>query len=109
MNFLSITKEITLKHLNKDKYCVFLFGSRASGDSSISSDIDIGIIGTERIGDLYYKIINEIEESAVPYQVEIVDFNTVEEDFKRIVLEGDIIIWNMPKYFDQNLLSIKKL
>jgi len=47
MDYLSIAREIVLKHIDVQNYNVFLFGSRAVGNVSKFSDIDIGVMGTK--------------------------------------------------------------
>ena len=103
-----MAREIVLKNIDQDKYSVFLFGSRAEETCQFDSDIDIGIIGKQPLGKQYYKIINELENSLIPYTVEIVDFSQVSEGFKKMVLGGKIAIWNRGKYFDQNSQLISK-
>lgn len=41
-------------------------------------------------------IEDELEESIIPYTVDLIDFKNVTADFKKIALE-DIIVWNRPK------------
>lgn len=106
--YVEIARKIVLKNIDKDKFFIFLFGSRADETYQFNSDIDIGIVGEQPIGKLYYKIINELESSLIPYMVEIVDFRQVSEEFKEIVLEGKIIIWNRGKYLNQNFLLTNK-
>ncbi len=77
--YVGIVREVVLRNIEKDRYHVFLFGSQADKTCNFSSDIDIGIIGEQSIGKLYYKIINELEDSIVPYKTEIVDFSLVSE------------------------------
>ena len=107
--YVEIAREIVLKNIEKDRYYVFLFGSRASKFFNFDSDIDIGIIGEQPLGELYYKIINELENSIIPYKTEIVDFSLVSEEFKNMVLKGRICVWNQGKYFKQNLIHTSKL
>ena len=106
--YVEIMREIVLGNIEKDRYHVFLFGSRADKTCNFSSDIDIGIIGEQPLGKLYYKIINELEDSIVPYKTEIVDFSLVSEEFKNMVLKGMIQIWNLAKYFNLNLIPTNK-
>ncbi len=91
--YLKIIKDIVLSNIDPTKHFVFLFGSRAKVKHRKSSDVDIGIMGEKPIGRVYYKIINEIEQSIVPYKVDVVDFSLVDEKFKKIALEK-IIVWN---------------
>lgn len=94
--YLSIIKDIVLRHINKNEHLVFLFGSRAKKISKKSSDIDIGILGNGPLGKIYYKIIDEIEDSIVPLKVDIIDFYFVDNDFKNEVMK-EIEIWNDPQ------------
>ena len=95
--YLAIIKDIVLSYIDPAEHFVFLFGSRAKSNNKQSSDVDIGIIGKKPIGKIYYKIVNKIEESIVPFKVDIVDFSMVEEKFKKIAMKK-IEIWNQPTY-----------
>ena len=72
----------------------FLFGSRAIGSAGFAADIDIGISPSKPLD---YTIISKlqeiIEESFVPYKVDLVDFSNVSEQFKQQALKK-IIPWN---------------
>ena len=75
-------------------YKVFLFGSRACGNARHYSDIDIGVIGNAKLSSIIKAEIEmELEESIVPYKVDIVDFYAVSAEFKKYALEK-IIQWN---------------
>jgi uncharacterized protein len=91
--YLNIIKNIVLSHINPAEHFVFLFGSRAKGNYKRYADVDIGILGKKPIGKIYYKIINEIEESIVPYKVDIIDFSLVNKKFKKKAMEK-IEVWN---------------
>ena len=72
----------------------FLFGSRAQGTSGEMADIDIGILAEEPLSlEITNTIKEAIEESFVPYQVDLVDFMTVSESFKQQALKK-VIPWN---------------
>jgi predicted nucleotidyltransferase len=96
--YLLKIKEIIFSIIDLNEYKVFLFGSRATKKFKRYSDVDVGLLGNKPIGNAYYKIINKIEESDIPYRVDIVDFALVDEQFKNIALQ-EIEIWNDPKYF----------
>ena len=92
-DYVSLAKEIVLFHLPKKEYRVFLFGSRAVGNSKPKSDIDIGIWGKERCPlRTKIKIEEAIEESIIPFKVDLVDFAFVDETFKKYALQK-IIEW----------------
>ena len=61
--YLNMTREIVLRHIPKDDYAVFLFGSRANGKSKIKSDFDIGIFGKEKLPfNISMKLDDELEQ-----------------------------------------------
>lgn len=73
-------KGLLLNLLNDLDVDVFLFGSWARGTQKHSSDVDIGIDAHGK--DISYQLAllrEEIEESAVPYNVDIVDMNNASE------------------------------
>ena len=72
---------------------IFLFGSRAMGEQSKSSDIDIGVMSGELDRKMIFKIKEIIDESFVPFKVDIVDFSKVDENFKKKALRK-IVRWN---------------
>lgn len=80
-------KNTARKYLGRD-YKLFIFGSRVSGKSRKFSDIDLGILGKTRVpGHSIVKIQEELENSCLPYKVDVVDFTKVSEDFKSVALK----------------------
>lgn len=91
-------REIILHYIDREDISVFLFGSRTKSPR-ISSDLDIGFLGSTRVSrKTLSRIRFDLEESDIPYHVDLVDFNTVSESFKKTALE-DIKVWNQGKYF----------
>jgi predicted nucleotidyltransferase len=76
--------EILGKYLDLSKYKVFFFGSRVSGSGDSRSDIDIGIEGPEISAYAKLEIEEELENLPILYKIDFVDFNNVDEDFKKI-------------------------
>lgn len=74
---------------------LFLFGSRASGESWAHSDYDVGYWTDQPLTASQLSLLQEeLEELPIPANVELVDFRRVPEEFKRIVLEcKKIEIW----------------
>jgi predicted nucleotidyltransferase len=88
MDYLTIAKNIVLKHIDVQNYKVFIFGRRAVGNVSKFSDLDIGVIGTKPIDPrTIFEMEHELEESLVHYKVDIVDFFNVDEAFKKMALK----------------------
>ena len=96
--YIEITKEIILNTIDRDNYSVFLFGSRAERTYQFNSDVYIGILGGQPLGKHYYEIVNDLENSIIPYKVEIANLYNVNEEFKNNIFQGNIIIWNKGKY-----------
>lgn len=66
----------------------FIFGSRALDNNRLFSDVDIGIISGQKIkGSLWESLEEELENSPLPYRINLVDFQTVSEQFKKIALK----------------------
>lgn len=82
-------KEIIGKHLDLRKYKVFFFGSRVKGDNFPRADIDVGIEGPKSVP---LEVMAEIEEniSNLPtlYNIDIVDFSSVSDDFYEVAKQN---------------------
>jgi uncharacterized protein len=94
--WLGQLKKLVLKNIDKENYAIFLFGS-AVNDLLRANDIDIGILGKKVLPDnIKNRIIEEVEESVIPYKVDIVDFHDTGRKFKKFSL-NNIKVWNQPK------------
>ena len=102
MNYIDIVKQIVLKHVPKNEFAVFLFGSRAASNSNSLSDIDVGIMGTKPLPTLIMADLDsDLEESIVPFKIDLIDFYQVDQAFKDEALSS-IQIWNCPKNIKLN-------
>ncbi len=70
---------------------VILFGSRARGDYKYYSDIDLAIKGLEKKDIL--KIKDFVEESTVPYFVDIVRYEDAPLKLKENIDKEGVIVW----------------
>ena len=83
--------QIIRKHLPELGYKTFIFGSRAEGTHRKFSDVDVGILGPASVPNkTKFDIEDELEESDIPYQVDVVDFAAVNDRFKRIAMSVTI-------------------
>ena len=99
-DYIDIVKQIVLKHIPKDNFAVFLFGSRAVGNAKPLSDIDI--LGPKPLPNIIKEDLeSDLEESIVPYKIDLIDFYQVDKDFKKEAL-NTIQIWNCPKNISLN-------
>ena len=95
--YIDIAKEISLKHFSDIDIEIFLFGSRADGSEFENSDIDIGLLGNKGISkNKINRLYEKLEESIVPYHIDIIDFFNVNDEFKRIALHNKTV-WKRKK------------
>jgi len=79
---------ILKRYINITEFKIFFFGSRVDGSGDECSDIDIGLEGREIIKQqVLTRIRHDIENIPVLYKIDIVDFNNVSEDFKKVALK----------------------
>jgi len=71
---------------------IILFGSRARGDYTKTSDIDIGILPKGRINKKKLILLREkLENSNIPYKVDVVDLSQTSSKFREKALkEGKV-------------------
>ncbi len=75
------------KHLDLSKYRVFFFGSRVQGRAGRGSDVDVGIEGPPIDPLTWAQIEEEIENLPTLYRIDLVDFSSVSQEFKKEALE----------------------
>ena len=56
---------------------VLLFGSRAKGSYYTGSDIDMAIVDNNISYQVLRKIKNDISESSLPYNIDLINFSTL--------------------------------
>ncbi len=85
---LELVKKILHHHLPKGT-SIWVFGSRARGQSKKYSDLDLAIdMNGEPIPiKLLSAICFDLEESDLPYKVDIVDWNTIDKTFQECIRE----------------------
>lgn len=89
--YQDVIKSAVLKYLSPVEYEIFLFGSQATGKQKRWSDFDIGVIGKNNQSipsRVRYDIELELDRLNVPFIVDLVDFSTVEDAFKRVALQS---------------------
>ena len=87
---LSEVRRIILEGLHGHEVRVYLFGSWVRGSAGRASDIDVGVLPLEPLPEgLLSAIREELEESLVPYPVDLVDLSEAAPAFRdRVLLEG---------------------
>ncbi len=70
---------------------VILYGSRARGDDTAGSDIDIALDSGTRIEDrILSNIVYALEESSLPIKFDLVDFTAVSDALKKDILHDGV-------------------
>jgi predicted nucleotidyltransferase len=92
---LKILIKILKSVINEKGVEVYLFGSRDTGKATSTSDIDIGIVLKKNMGsDKVIALLKEkIENSNIPYKVDVVDLSQVSESFRKQILKEGKILW----------------
>lgn len=94
--------KIILSHL--PNATIYLFGSRARHENTATSDIDLALDNGIKIDRFILSMIKEaIEESQIPFLVDIVDFNSISADLRDQIFK-DKIVWYQPhKHSSKNI------
>ena len=91
-NDLNHVKSLVQKGLEGHDVKVILFGSHATGKAGRTSDIDVAVLPVGRLPvGLLSRIREALQESHVPFNVELVDLSQTDEAFKKRVLEEGIV------------------
>ena len=91
-NYLETIREIIVKELDEEDVSIALFGSFAAGINTEVSDIDIAVIPKGKLKRWKLSLLREkLEELAIPYVVDLVDFSMVSESFKDTALQN--VLW----------------
>lgn len=92
MNPVKSIKKVLFENIWNEDYKIFLFWSRANGDFKKNSDYDIGIEWKKKMNLMQFlKLKRKLDE--LPFIIDLVDFKTVDSDFKKIAL-NKIERWN---------------
>ncbi len=78
-------KEMLKKHVTDKEAKFYIFGSRAKGKYREYSDVDIAVDSPNFTYEIKSKLELDFENSTFPYEVDIVDLNSIKESFKNII------------------------
>jgi hypothetical protein len=87
-------RKTVVRALGSQRARVYLFGSWASGTQRRASDIDIAIEAQAKLpAEILARLREALEESHVPYRVDVVDLAEVDASFRaRALREGHLWI-----------------
>jgi predicted nucleotidyltransferase len=90
-NYLNMVRQILLQRLSPYNAKLLLFGSMARGDFWRASDIDVAVLPDKKLPvGLLSELREQLEDSNIPYRVELVDLSTVSKNFAKRVMETGI-------------------
>ena len=91
---LELLKDIARDVFKGEDVTVVLFGSRARGDYFETSDMDVGILPRKEINRSKVALLREkIENSNIPYKVDVVVLSQASKEFTDKVLKEGLVIW----------------
>jgi predicted nucleotidyltransferase len=91
--YIDLLKQMVLDYANNYPVRIYLIGSRARNDARKTSDVDIAILPLEPLPKNFIIQLRDIlEESTIPYAVDIVDLSQCTEEQKKKFL-NKAIIW----------------
>ena len=92
--YLNQVRKILLDHLKGYRFQLFLFGSQTTQQAGRTSDIDVGILPMAPLPKgLLSEIREELEESHIPYPVDLVDLSRSNPEFLQHISQKGIR-WN---------------
>ena len=90
---LKTTQKIIFHHLRPRDAKVYLFGSHATGKAKPHSDIDVAVLPLRPIDPMILtQIKDELEESDIVRNVDIVDLSKTDRKFRQRV-EREGVVW----------------
>ena len=88
---LAIVKTILVKYVPDRE--VWAFGSRVTGKARPTSDLDIAVMGKTKLNrNALVLMKEEFEESTLPFTVDILDWNSISEDFQKHILADHSVL-----------------
>lgn len=62
------------------------FGSRIGQTAKKHSDLDVAVVGTKKMNQRTKMLLREaFEESDLPFRVDVIDYNTISDEFRAII------------------------
>lgn len=93
-HYVTRVRDIVMAGLRGHQVQVYLFGSAATGQAGPGSDIDVAVLPLESLPPgLLSAIREQLEESTVPYNIDLVDLSRTDPHLReRVQKEG--VLWS---------------
>ncbi len=85
--------DILENRFKNQKVKVYLYGSRAKGEAYDASDIDLAVQSPDTISTELRKVKEAFFESTIPYRIDAVNLDEVDEKFKESILKEVVLFW----------------
>ena len=84
---LDFIMQVLTENIPQKEAKFYIFGSRAKGNYKEQQDIDIAIkLSDEKLSaDILGKILMEFSDSTLPYEVDVIDLNAIDDKFKNLI------------------------
>lgn len=81
---LETVRGILLKHVPGCE--VYIFGSRITDSVKEYSDLDLVIIGKEKLSEnVLHLLIEDFQESDLPFRVDVLDWSAISKEFQKVI------------------------
>lgn len=91
-----IVRDILKEHLAN--YEVWAFGSRAKNTAKKYSDLDLVVISEKPLSLMLLATLEEaFDESDLPWKVDVVDWATTSERFRKIIKADHVVLQKAPE------------
>ena len=81
----------TILHTHVPQRDVIAFGSRVTGQSRTTSDLDLCIMSESSLSfEIMAKLKQAFSDSSLPYTVDVVDWELASESFRKIIQQNNI-------------------
>lgn len=72
------------------------FGSRYKGTSKDYSDLDLAIVGEDKLDEnVIANLKYAFEESDLPYRVDVLDWHAVSSEFRKVIEKGYEVVYQI--------------
>ena len=100
---LRLVKKIIKQHIPGKK--VWVYGSRVTGDAQETSDLDLVVFGCDPTE--IYNLKEALSESDILVSVDIMDWESIPEDFKENIKKGYVVLQDEIDLFPE-IIAVSK-
>ena len=101
-----IVRHILKRHV--PNATVWVFGSRVKQTANNSSDLDLAIVSPSKISLRVMNLLKfDFEESDLPFKVDVLDWQSISDDFKKVIKERYVVFDHRRAPMDEALVGYK--